>query len=88
MCVCVFASSQARRRTTTQMELLYANSSESTPDSTTGELSGAPHPLAETPEGAGELDSSVISSARDRDRDRDRDLMAPASGFSSKLGSM
>ncbi|XP_031419868.1 LOW QUALITY PROTEIN: kinesin-like protein KIF21A [Clupea harengus] len=80
--------SKARRRTTTQMELLYANSSESTPDSTTtGELSGALHPLAETPEGAGELDSSVVVSSA-RDRDRDRDLMAPASGFSSKLGSI
>ncbi|XP_062402973.1 kinesin-like protein KIF21A isoform X2 [Sardina pilchardus] len=70
--------SKARRRTTTQMELLYANTGDTTPDTPTGDFS---HPLAEALDTGGDADS-VGSSVRDRD------LLAPASGFSSKLGSM
>uniref|UniRef100_A0A8C5A375 Kinesin family member 21A n=1 Tax=Gadus morhua TaxID=8049 RepID=A0A8C5A375_GADMO len=51
---------QARRRTTTQMELLYPNS-DSAPDTPT-DFSSPMLPLAETPEGGGELDLSVLFS--------------------------
>ncbi|XP_041965700.1 kinesin-like protein KIF21A isoform X2 [Alosa sapidissima] len=70
--------SKARRRTTTQMELLYANTGDTTPDTPTGDFS---HPLGEALDGGGDADSAGSSV-------RDRDLLAPASGFSSKLGSI
>lgn len=59
------------------MELLYASTGDGTLDTPTGEL----HPLAESLEGGGELESAGSSG-------RDRDYMAPASGLSSKLASM
>uniref|UniRef100_A0A674N5F2 Kinesin family member 21A n=1 Tax=Takifugu rubripes TaxID=31033 RepID=A0A674N5F2_TAKRU len=67
---------KARRRTTTQMELLYANS-----DSIL-ELPAADFsmlPLAETPDGGGEVEASGSSV---------RDYAALSPGFSSKMGSM
>ncbi|XP_029909108.1 kinesin-like protein KIF21A isoform X5 [Myripristis murdjan] len=70
--------SKARRRTTTQMELLYANS-DSTSDAPTADFSSPMLPLAETPEGGGDLDSSGSSV---------RDYTALSPGFSSKMGSM
>jgi len=73
---CWFAV-QARRRTTTQMELLYANS-DSAPDAPT-DFSGPMLPLAETPEGGGDADLSASSV---------RDYTALSPGFSSKMGSM
>ncbi|KAL7402241.1 hypothetical protein ABVT39_011821 [Epinephelus coioides] len=69
---------KARRRTTTQMELLYANS-DSAPDAPTADFSGPMLPLAETPEGGGDMDSSGSSV---------RDYTALSPGFSSKMGSM
>ncbi|XP_078023766.1 kinesin-like protein KIF21A isoform X7 [Epinephelus lanceolatus] len=69
---------KARRRTTTQMELLYANS-DSAPDAPTADFSGPMMPLAETPEGGGDIDSSGSSV---------RDYTALSPGFSSKMGSM
>ncbi|XP_031714615.1 kinesin-like protein KIF21A isoform X8 [Anarrhichthys ocellatus] len=69
---------KARRRTTTQMELLYANS-DSTPDASTADFSGPLLPLAETPDGGGDVDSSGSSV---------RDYTALSPGFSSKMGSM
>uniref|UniRef100_A0A8C4NS85 Kinesin family member 21A n=1 Tax=Dicentrarchus labrax TaxID=13489 RepID=A0A8C4NS85_DICLA len=54
---------KARRRTTTQMELLYANS-DSAPDAPTADFSSPMLPLAETPDGGGDMDSSG-SSVRD-----------------------
>uniref|UniRef100_A0A667YXH9 Kinesin family member 21A n=1 Tax=Myripristis murdjan TaxID=586833 RepID=A0A667YXH9_9TELE len=69
---------QARRRTTTQMELLYANS-DSTSDAPTADFSSPMLPLAETPEGGGDLDSSGSSV---------RDYTALSPGFSSKMGSI
>ncbi|XP_041652433.1 kinesin-like protein KIF21A isoform X6 [Cheilinus undulatus] len=68
---------KARRRTTTQMELLYANS-DSAPDAPT-DFSSPMLPLAETPDGGGDLDSSGSSV---------RDYTALSPGFSSKMGSM
>uniref|UniRef100_A0A8D0DBJ5 Kinesin family member 21A n=1 Tax=Sander lucioperca TaxID=283035 RepID=A0A8D0DBJ5_SANLU len=54
---------KARRRTTTQMELLYANS-DSAPDATTADFSSPMLPLAETPDVGGDMESSG-SSVRD-----------------------
>ncbi|RVE71276.1 hypothetical protein OJAV_G00050210 [Oryzias javanicus] len=68
---------KARRRTTTQMELLYANS-DSAPDAPT-DFSGTMLPLAETPDGGGDVDPSGSSV---------RDYAALSPGFSSKLGSI
>uniref|UniRef100_UPI003AB01724 kinesin-like protein KIF21A n=2 Tax=Centroberyx TaxID=88664 RepID=UPI003AB01724 len=70
--------SKARRRTTTQMELLYANS-DSAPDAPTADFSSPMLPLAETPEGGGDLESSASSV---------RDYTALSPGFSSKMGSI
>ncbi|XP_068580251.1 kinesin-like protein KIF21A isoform X11 [Cebidichthys violaceus] len=71
---------KARRRTTTQMELLYANS-DSAPDAPTADFSGPLlPPLAEAPDGGGgDVDSSGSSV---------RDYAALSPGFSSKMGSM
>ncbi|XP_051238853.1 kinesin-like protein KIF21A isoform X6 [Dicentrarchus labrax] len=69
---------KARRRTTTQMELLYANS-DSAPDAPTADFSSPMLPLAETPDGGGDMDSSGSSV---------RDYTALSPGFSSKMGSM
>ncbi|XP_072242510.1 kinesin-like protein KIF21A isoform X2 [Leuresthes tenuis] len=68
---------KARRRTTTQMELLYANS-DSAPDAPT-DFSGPMLPLAETPEGGGDAELSASSV---------RDYTALSPGFSSKMGSI
>ncbi|XP_028814902.1 kinesin-like protein KIF21A isoform X6 [Denticeps clupeoides] len=72
---------KARRRTTTQMELLYANNCDPSLDTSTGDFSASLHPMAETPEGAGDIEY-VGSSGRDRDH------MNPPTGLSSKLGSI
>ncbi|XP_032401966.1 LOW QUALITY PROTEIN: kinesin-like protein KIF21A [Xiphophorus hellerii] len=70
--------SKARRRTTTQMELLYANS-ESAGDAPT-DFSGPMLSLAETPDGGGvDMDLSGPSV---------RDYTALSPGFSSKMGSI
>ncbi|XP_028440123.1 kinesin-like protein KIF21A isoform X6 [Perca flavescens] len=69
---------KARRRTTTQMELLYANS-DSAADPPTADFSSPMLPLAETPDGGGDMESSGSSV---------RDYTALSPGFSSKMGSM
>ncbi|KAJ3596871.1 hypothetical protein NHX12_003271, partial [Muraenolepis orangiensis] len=69
--------SKARRRTTTQMELLYPNS-DSALDTPT-DFSSPMAPLAETPDGGAECDVSGSSV---------RDFTALSPGFSSKMGSM
>ncbi|XP_028285973.1 kinesin-like protein KIF21A isoform X2 [Parambassis ranga] len=71
--------SKARRRTTTQMELLYANS-DSTADAPTADFTSPMLPLAETPDGGGDVDLSGSSSVRD--------YAALSPGFSSKMGSI
>ncbi|KAF5902586.1 kinesin-like protein KIF21A isoform X3 [Clarias magur] len=68
--------SKARRRTTTQMELLYANSSETGIDAPSGEFTGPLHPLAETPEGG--TDEPLSSTLRE--------YMVPAAALSSRMG--
>ncbi|KAL3061031.1 hypothetical protein OYC64_009274 [Pagothenia borchgrevinki] len=69
---------KARRRTTTQMELLYANS-DSAPDAPPSDFSAPMLPLAETPDGGGDMETSGSSV---------RDYSALSPGFSSKMGSM
>nr|XP_020449001.1 kinesin-like protein KIF21A isoform X4 [Monopterus albus] len=69
---------KARRRTTTQMELLYANS-DSAPDASTADFTSPMLPLAETPDGGGDVDPSGSSV---------RDFTALSPGFSSKMGSI
>uniref|UniRef100_A0A8C5EJ12 Kinesin motor domain-containing protein n=1 Tax=Gouania willdenowi TaxID=441366 RepID=A0A8C5EJ12_GOUWI len=69
---------KARRRTTTQMELLYANS-DAGPDTPSADFSGPMLPLAETTDGGGDVDVSGSSS---------RDYTALSPGFSSKAGNM
>ncbi|KAJ8372603.1 hypothetical protein AAFF_G00281100 [Aldrovandia affinis] len=73
--------SKARRRTTTQMELLYANSNDLSPDTSTREFSGPLLPLTEAHEGKGELEAFGASH-------RDKDVLTSPSGLSSKLGSI
>uniref|UniRef100_A0A8C9VHZ7 Kinesin family member 21A n=1 Tax=Scleropages formosus TaxID=113540 RepID=A0A8C9VHZ7_SCLFO len=77
----LLSPAQARRRTTTQMELLYANSSDPFPDTSAGEFSSPLLPMAESQEGVGDLD--IVGASH-----RDRDLMAPPTGLSLKLGSI
>uniref|UniRef100_A0A3P8US16 Kinesin family member 21A n=1 Tax=Cynoglossus semilaevis TaxID=244447 RepID=A0A3P8US16_CYNSE len=71
-------AAQARRRTTTQMELLYANS-DSNPDAPPADFSGPMLPLAETPDAVGDVETSGSSV---------RDFTALSPGFSSKMGSI
>ncbi|XP_036373489.1 kinesin-like protein KIF21A isoform X1 [Megalops cyprinoides] len=72
---------KARRRTTTQMELLYANSSDPSQDTSTAEFSSPLLPLAESQEVGGELEALGASL-------RDRELLPSPSGLSPKLGSI
>ncbi|XP_036431873.1 kinesin-like protein KIF21A isoform X1 [Colossoma macropomum] len=69
--------SKARRRTTTQMELLYANNCDSGPDTPSGDFTGPLHPVAETPEGDLESAGNAV-----------RDYMVPSAGLSSRMGSI
>ncbi|XP_040894174.1 kinesin-like protein KIF21A isoform X6 [Toxotes jaculatrix] len=78
MCGETKTRNKARRRTTTQMELLYANS-DSAPDAPTADFSSPMLPLAETPDGGGDMDTSGSSV---------RDYTALSPGFSSKMGSI
>ncbi|XP_045079509.1 kinesin-like protein KIF21A isoform X4 [Coregonus clupeaformis] len=73
--------SKARRRTTTQMELLYANS-DSAPDTPSSDFSSPCLPLAETPEEGRDPETPIGSSVRDRD------YMAHSPCLSSKMGSI
>uniref|UniRef100_A0A8C1W059 Kinesin family member 21A n=1 Tax=Cyprinus carpio TaxID=7962 RepID=A0A8C1W059_CYPCA len=68
---------KARRRTTTQMELLYVNNCDSGPDTPTRDFSVPLHPMAETSELAGDLESAGNTV-------RDRDYMLPPAGFNLK----
>uniref|UniRef100_A0A672QAN0 Kinesin family member 21A n=1 Tax=Sinocyclocheilus grahami TaxID=75366 RepID=A0A672QAN0_SINGR len=69
---------KARRRTTTQMELLYVNNCDSGPDTPTRDFSVPLHPMAETSEVSGDLESAGNTV-------RDRDYMLPPAGLSSRM---
>jgi len=74
---------QARRRTTTQMELLYADSSDLVSDVSAAEstLPGLPESAAETQESGMTADTNDTSA-------RDREFIPPPTGLASKIGSM
>uniref|UniRef100_A0A9L0SV17 Kinesin family member 21A n=1 Tax=Equus caballus TaxID=9796 RepID=A0A9L0SV17_HORSE len=82
LCGEVKPKSKARRRTTTQMELLYADSSELASDTSTGDAS-LPGPLTPVAEGQeiGMNTETSGTSAREKE-------LPPPSGFPSKIGSM
>uniref|UniRef100_A0A8C3TJ91 Kinesin family member 21A n=1 Tax=Chelydra serpentina TaxID=8475 RepID=A0A8C3TJ91_CHESE len=83
LCGEVKPKSKARRRTTTQMELLYADSSDLAPDSSAADtiLPGPLTPVAEVQESGMHTDISDTSA-------RERDLIPPSSGLPSKIGSI
>ncbi|XP_051975444.1 kinesin-like protein KIF21A isoform X3 [Xyrauchen texanus] len=72
---------KARRRTTTQMELLYLNNCDSGPDTPTKDFSIPLHTMAETSEGVIDMESAGNTI-------RDRDYMLPPVGLSSRMGSI
>lgn len=82
LCGEVKPKSKARRRTTTQMELLYADSSELASDTSTGDAS-LPGPLTPVAEGQeiGMNTETSDTSAREKE-------LSPPSGFPSKIGSI
>ncbi|KAK1341258.1 hypothetical protein QTO34_017662 [Cnephaeus nilssonii] len=82
LCGDVKPKNKARRRTTTQMELLYADSSELASDTSTGDAS-LPGPLTAVAEGqeSGMNTETSATSAREKE-------LPPPSGFPSKIGSM
>ncbi|XP_036914068.1 kinesin-like protein KIF21A isoform X13 [Sturnira hondurensis] len=82
LCGEVKPKNKARRRTTTQMELLYADSSELASDTSTGDAS-LPGPLTPVAEGQemGMNTETSGTSAREKE-------LSPPSGFPSKIGSI
>uniref|UniRef100_A0A8C4TS70 Kinesin family member 21A n=1 Tax=Falco tinnunculus TaxID=100819 RepID=A0A8C4TS70_FALTI len=82
-CSLVFICLQARRRTTTQMELLYADSSDLVSDISAADstLAGPLASVAETQESGMAADTNDTSA-------RDREFISPPSGLPSKIGSM
>ncbi|XP_016007192.2 kinesin-like protein KIF21A isoform X13 [Rousettus aegyptiacus] len=82
LCGEVKPKNKARRRTTTQMELLYADSSELASDTSTGDAS-LPGPLTPVAEGQeiGMNTETSGTSAREKE-------LPPPSGFPSKIGSI
>ncbi|XP_031215406.1 kinesin-like protein KIF21A [Mastomys coucha] len=82
LCGEVKPKNKARRRTTTQMELLYADSSEVASDTSTGDAS-LPGPLAPVAEGQ----ESGVNAETSGTSARDKELLPPC-GFPSKTGSV
>ncbi|KAM8979265.1 kinesin-like protein KIF21A isoform 6-T6 [Sarcophilus harrisii] len=82
LCGEIKPKNKARRRTTTQMELLYADSSELASDTSTGDalLSGPLTPVAEGQEIGMNTETSGTSA-------REKELIPP-SGLPSKIGSI
>eukprot|EP00073_Rattus_norvegicus_P037626 XP_008764055.1 PREDICTED: kinesin-like protein KIF21A isoform X17 [Rattus norvegicus] len=82
LCGEVKPKNKARRRTTTQMELLYADSSEVASDTSAGDAS-LPGPLTPVAEGqeTGMNTETSVPSARDKE-------LLPPSGLPPKIGSM
>lgn len=82
LCGEVKPKNKARRRTTTQMELLYADSSEAASDTSAGDAS-LPGPLAPVAEGQeiGMNTETSVPSARDKE-------LLPPSGLPPKIGSI
>ncbi|XP_062847664.1 kinesin-like protein KIF21A isoform X2 [Trichomycterus rosablanca] len=73
------SKSKARRRTTTQMELLYANNCDSGPDTPSGDFTNPLPLMPETPEGGPDLET-VGNTVRD--------YMIPAAALSTRTGTI
>ncbi|XP_053109824.1 kinesin-like protein KIF21A isoform X3 [Hemicordylus capensis] len=82
LCGEVKPKNKARRRTTTQMELLYADSSDLTSDTSSGDtaLAGPLASVVEAQEGG--MNTDIKESARDRE------VISSPTGLPSKIGSM
>ncbi|XP_038011665.1 kinesin-like protein KIF21A isoform X10 [Motacilla alba alba] len=83
LCGEVKPKSKARRRTTTQMELLYAASSDLGCDS-----SAADSALAASASSAAETQQSGVAADTHDTSAREREFIPPPSGLPSKIGSM
>ncbi|XP_033619494.1 kinesin-like protein KIF21A isoform X5 [Fukomys damarensis] len=83
LCGEVKPKNKARRRTTTQMELLYADSSELASDTSAGDAS-LPGPLTPAAEGQ-EIGTNAETSGIAA---REKELPLPPSGLPSKIGSI
>ncbi|XP_036315199.1 kinesin-like protein KIF21A isoform X20 [Pipistrellus kuhlii] len=82
LCGDVKPKNKARRRTTTQMELLYADSSELASDTSAGDAALAgPLPAAAEGQESGMNAETSATSAREKE-------LPPPSGFPSKIGSI
>ncbi|XP_075284531.1 kinesin-like protein KIF21A isoform X7 [Opisthocomus hoazin] len=83
LCGEVKPKSKARRRTTTQMELLYADSSDLVSDTSAADsaLAGPLPSVAETQQSGMAADTNDTSA-------RDREFIPPPSGLPSKIGGM
>ncbi|XP_053109829.1 kinesin-like protein KIF21A isoform X8 [Hemicordylus capensis] len=82
LCGEVKPKNKARRRTTTQMELLYADSSDLTSDTSSGDtaLAGPLASVVEAQEGG--MNTDIKESARDRE------VISSPTGLPSKIGSI
>ncbi|XP_071659523.1 kinesin-like protein KIF21A isoform X10 [Patagioenas fasciata] len=83
LCGEVKPKSKARRRTTTQMELLYADSSD-----LVSEISAADSTLAGPLASVAETQASGMAADTNDTSARDREFIPPPSGLPSKIGSM
>ncbi|MEE6509766.1 hypothetical protein FKM82_027744, partial [Ascaphus truei] len=83
LCGEVKPKGKARRRTTTQLELLYADSGESAPDLSTGE-----NPLPSYLPPVSEVQETGLNTETSGDIVREKDLLTPPSGLPSKIGSI
>ncbi|KAM8972094.1 kinesin-like protein KIF21A [Pelodytes ibericus] len=83
LCGEVKPKSKARRRTTTQLELLYADTNETTPDPGTGDV-GLPQILPPVSE-VQEIELNMETSGNNV---REKDPPHPPSGLPSKIGSI
>ncbi|XP_075455868.1 kinesin-like protein KIF21A isoform X5 [Ascaphus truei] len=83
LCGEVKPKGKARRRTTTQLELLYADSGESAPDLSTGE-----NPLPSYLPPVSEVQETGLNTETSGDIVREKDLLPPPSGLPSKIGSI
>ncbi|XP_063783162.1 kinesin-like protein KIF21A isoform X2 [Pseudophryne corroboree] len=75
--------SKARRRTTTQLELLYADNNENAADLVAGDTGLSPH-LPSVPE----VQAAPIHMETSGSNVREKDSQAPPSGLPSKIGSI
>uniref|UniRef100_A0A4W6E350 Kinesin family member 21A n=1 Tax=Lates calcarifer TaxID=8187 RepID=A0A4W6E350_LATCA len=79
--------SKARRRTTTQMELLYASSGDLSCESPTGDFSAPLLPLSERLEGPADMQGHAVGQTPDREQTVSPSALSARSGSRSPTGS-